>query len=72
MSVADRRAWAAAVLDQLKEVLHETDDVVVFAGQRYREFLLDGLRPMCRRVDVPLAGLGIGQQLQWFTQRQPR
>ena len=72
MSVADRRAWAATVLDQLKEVLHETDDVVIFAGQRYRKFLLDGLRPMCRRVDVPLAGLGIGQQLQWFTQQQPR
>lgn len=72
ISVADRRAWAATVLDQLREVLHEHDDVVIFAGQRYREFLLDDLRLICRRVDLPLAGLGIGQQLQWFTQRQPR
>jgi hypothetical protein len=38
---------------------------VVFAGLRYREFLMEHLNQRWT-VEVPLEGLGIGKQLQWL------
>ena len=40
--------------------------VVMLAGKRYREFLMDYLMRRADGVDVPMAGLSIGRQLQWL------
>lgn len=66
MSVASRRAWARMVGAQLREQLGDVDRVVVLAGERYREFLLPTLRELAGTVEVPMAGLRIGEQLRWL------
>lgn len=66
MGVKDRRAWATRVKTQLDETLPRTDDVVVFAGRRYREFLDEYLRRRFKSVKVPMEGLRIGEQLRWL------
>jgi len=69
MAVAQRRAWAARVLVDLAPFVAAGDAVVVLAGARYRELVVPSLERRGVRVDVPLAGLGIGEQLRWFVQR---
>jgi Family of unknown function (DUF6884) len=69
MAVRERRAWANLVIDQMEQELPGVKRSVLFAGQRYREFLLDYLRRRFEEVVVPLEGLGIGQQLSWFLKR---
>ena len=66
MGVAERKAWAKRVLAQMDRNLPICDDIVVFAGARYREFLMDYLKRHARRVVVPMEGLRIGEQLSWF------
>jgi len=57
-------AWADRVLSQLRLVADvERDRFVLLAGARYRQFLV----PRLRSVSVPMAGLGIGQQLHWLS-----
>jgi hypothetical protein len=65
MSIAERRAWARRVEAQMDQQLPNFGRIVVFAGQRYRGFLMDYLK---RRwvVEVPLEGRRIGEQLSWL------
>lgn len=66
MSVSDRRMWAAGVLRQLRPRLAGVERVVLLAGARYREFLVDSIRDCVPVLEVPLEGLHIGEQLGWF------
>ena len=67
MSRREREAWAARVISQLKAALPATDRIVVLAGVRYREFIMAYLRQQARRVEVPMARLGIGKQLRYLS-----
>ena len=67
MSVAERKAWAARVKAQMQTSLPAADRIVVFAGLRYREYLMDYLRKRARVVDVPMEGLTIGRQLHYLS-----
>jgi hypothetical protein len=69
MGIEERRRWAARTIEQMEQVLPATDRIVVFAGSRYREFLMDYLERRASRVEVPLEGLRIGEQLSWFDQQ---
>ena len=64
MRVAERRSWARKVIGQMEEGLLPVDRVIVLAGHKYREFLMDWLTRHASRVETPLAGLRIGKQLQ--------
>lgn len=64
---AERREWADRVWAKLAPVLKKGDQVVLLAGQRYRENIIERLRELGCAVDVPMSGLGIGRQLQWLT-----
>jgi hypothetical protein len=66
MHAPARRAWGARVVAQLRDVLPSSGEVVLLAGERYRAPLLAHLGD---RAQVPMRGLGIGEQLQWFCQR---
>lgn len=66
MAKAARRAWAESVLVALDELVVEHRAVVVLAGVRYREHLVPALEARGVRVEVPLAGMGIGRQLAWL------
>lgn len=73
MGVAERRAWASRVIGQMQVQLPHCDEIVVFAGARYREFLMGYLQRRAQQVVVPLEGLRIGEQLSWFSRnRAPR
>jgi hypothetical protein len=61
-----RQVWAADVANHLKIVDPPPCQVVILAGLRYREFLVPLLRHDGYAVEVPMAGLGIGQQLAWL------
>ncbi|TSE15039.1 hypothetical protein B1A87_003025 [Arthrobacter sp. KBS0703] len=59
------RAWAAMVQGQLAAELEGVEDVtlIALAGVQYRTALLHCRWP----YEVPMKGLGIGQQLGWLT-----
>jgi hypothetical protein len=69
MGVAERRNWSRRVQQQMDERMPDARRIVVLAGQRYREFLMDYLVGRAATVHVPLAGMRNGQQLRKaFTQ----
>ena len=70
MGVGKRRDWATRVTIQMDETLPNAAEVVLFAGKRYREFLVEYLRRRFDSVRVPMEGLRIGQQLQWLKHGQ--
>jgi hypothetical protein len=70
IDVAARRAWAKVVLESLD--LGHGDRVELLAGQRYREFIIPGLRARHVQVNVPMAGLGFGAQLRWLARHTKR
>lgn len=68
-SAAERRAWSALVVQDLKRTLGNLDDVTfeVHAGTEYREFgLRQGLEREQARIEVPAEGLRIGEQLAFY------
>ena len=72
MPVADRRGWAARADAQLREAAPAASHAVVLAGTRYREFLAGHLTARGIRVEVPMAGLRIGEQLSWLAAQRTR
>jgi len=68
-TIEERRIWTGKVWTSLSEFLMPGDRVIVLAGNRYREFLVSLIEKHHCTVDIPMAGLSIGRQLQWLTQR---
>lgn len=66
MSAQERRSWAEQVQKQMEATLPDADEVVVLAGNRYRENLMSYLRKRFPKVTVPMDGLTIGRQLNWL------
>jgi cytoplasmic iron level regulating protein YaaA (DUF328/UPF0246 family) len=60
-----RDSWNARVVDQLETLLDPEDTIVCLAGTVYRAWI----RRSPWLVEVPLAGLGIGQQKAWLRTR---
>lgn len=67
MDVGERRVWVARVQQQLELVTRTGDAIVMLAGARYREGLTAALQRRGVRVEVPMQGLKIGEQLQWLS-----
>lgn len=66
MSAVDRRKWAEDVWHSLRPLASRYERVVIFAGQRYREFLVPFLERCEITFEVPLARMRIGEQLSWL------
>jgi cytoplasmic iron level regulating protein YaaA (DUF328/UPF0246 family) len=66
MGVSERRRWARLVERQMDHQMPDAGRIVVLAGQRYREFLMEYLRRRADMVEVPMEGLRIGEQLSWL------
>jgi len=66
LPAAERRAWASRVVADLRRVLKPGDHVVFLAGEAYRAGLIDAIRALGCTVEIPMEGLGIGQQLHWL------
>ncbi|MGH7178226.1 MAG: DUF6884 domain-containing protein, partial [Tepidisphaeraceae bacterium] len=66
MKSAAVKAWAERVLSQLGRVTDlKSDSFVLLAGQGYRRYLL----PHLKNHEIPMEGLGIGQQLQFLKKK---
>jgi hypothetical protein len=65
MNVTDRSAWARRVQRQMDVAVRDAVCCVVLAGTQYREFLMDYLTDRFK-TEVPMEGLGIGEQLHWL------
>lgn len=63
MRKRDRLAWAERVQGQLREALPPGAEVIVLAGERYREGIVPFLRGRGHSVRIPLEGLSFGRQL---------
>lgn len=63
-----RLAWAEKVKQQLRDIVPADAEVILLAGQRYREDIEPFLRKRGNSVSVPLQGLQIGKQLQRLKQ----
>jgi hypothetical protein len=64
MGKAARQEWAERVQRQLETVLPARAEVIILAGERYREGLVPFLRSRGYVVSIPLEGLPFGRQLQ--------
>lgn len=62
--------WSQAVYEELKRKWSKDTEIYFYAGREYRKFLQPMLEAEGFKVFVPLQGLGIGEQLSWFKQRQ--
>jgi hypothetical protein len=67
MGVGERKAWGESVIAQMATSLPEVDEVVVLAGQRYRDGLLPYLQGRFPNVSIPMEGLTSGRQLNWLS-----
>ena len=63
-SVAKRKAWAKVVRPQLDAQFGDDVHYVVFAGVAYRKYLFSPESGLS--YEVPLEGLGIGDQKGWL------
>lgn len=66
LGISERRIWARVVQDQMDKRMPVCERIIVLAGQRYREFLMDYLKRRASSVEVPMEGLQIGKQLSWL------
>ena len=63
-----RRFWSLIVTQQIYVTIPPGSAIEIHAGEMYRQHLIPLLERLEYRVVVPTKGLGIGKQLQWYTQ----
>ncbi len=68
MGKSARQAWAERVFASLQPRLSSGDTVIFLAGQVYREFLLERISRLGCKIEIPMEGLRIGEQMQWLNQ----
>lgn len=69
MGVSERRAWSREVLADLRGRWEDLGACTfeIHAGSAYAHHgLVDGLRQAGARVELPVAGLRMGEQLAWY------
>lgn len=66
MSKENRLLWAKKVQQQLIELLPPHSSIVILAGERYREGIVEFLKVHGHSVEIPMAGLQLGFQLHWL------
>jgi len=67
MPIAQRKAWAAQVFQDLCAVAVKPGDrIVILTGEDYREYLVEPLRAFGCHVEIPMLGLSFGKQKSWL------
>ena len=68
MNSDKRKEWTEKVFNQMKNRLNlrEFGKVFFHAGKKYREPLIPKLENISIRCEIPLEGLGIGEQKAWY------
>jgi len=71
MNKKERLEWAGEVITHLIPLLNEGDIIYFHTGLKYREFLIPALTLHGFKSVVPLKGLPLGKQLQWYSRQDP-
>lgn len=68
MKADERKNWSRIVYNQIYKKFLNPDSIrfFIFAGIKYRQYLLPLLDEASYTYNIPLNGLGIGKQLQWL------
>ena len=66
MPTAERKAWAAEVLEPLRDIVAPGDELIFLSGIRYREGLIPTLLSWGCKISIPMEGLSFGKQLSWL------
>lgn len=66
MKATARKEWAKKVFKQLCDRTPTHAEITIFAGKKYRDYLIPLLTEIGYTVSTPLAGYPLGKQLQWF------
>jgi hypothetical protein len=70
LALGERRRWGQDVVAELAARLPLDGAVLeVHARTAYRKAIEEPLRRRGARISLPLAGLGLGQQLAWYGSR---
>jgi hypothetical protein len=69
MAKAERQRWAEYVFTSLQPHLKPGDTVTFLAGQVYREFLFERISRLGCKIEIPMEGLRIGEQMHWLDQQ---
>lgn len=69
MPISERLVWAERVKQKLLQLLQPNDQVIVLAGNRYREHILPFLQNNGFTATVPMEGLKFGPQLRWLKEQ---
>jgi len=69
MKQKERLSWARKVRESVNKKISKDAEIFIHAGWKYREFLAHNLVFDGYIVNVPLEGLGIGKQLQWYSRQ---
>ena len=64
----EREGWAEKVAKQIDNKYEVPTRFVFLAGRKYREYLIPKLHQQGHVCEVPMRGLGIGEQLGWMKQ----
>jgi hypothetical protein len=64
-----RRRWSANVLHDLIHHITLQDQITILAGKPYHACLARWLQALGYTIEIPMQGLGIGQQLRWLNQQ---
>jgi hypothetical protein len=67
-TIEERREWSKKVVQELRPHCPAGTSVVFLAGEKYRDFLAPALSELGCRVEIPMEGLAIGEQLRWLSE----
>ena len=65
----ERKAWANKTITQLEGHLDGVNSVVIFAGEKYFEFISKELDRRGIAVHIPMIGKGIGERGSWLKEQ---
>lgn len=66
MSEMEKKTWAEKVITQLNQKNIDFNEFTVFlVGENYRKYLIS----FFPKKEIPLEGLPIGKQLEWYTKQ---
>ncbi|WP_084555356.1 DUF6884 domain-containing protein [[Phormidium ambiguum] IAM M-71] len=71
LSALEHRQWSEIVVKQLIAIAPPPAELIILAGKRYRQGIVEPLQKAGYNITIPLQGLGIGKQLQWLAANTP-
>jgi hypothetical protein len=61
------KEWSILVFNDLISI--RPNEIDFYTGERYRKYLIPMLEEKMIKCNIPLKGLGIGQQMQFYNER---